>query len=282
MAFALTDWQWDLLSLIAAIVAAGVQRSWGSWRGRRTASWPITYGEILYASSDTKNKNVLLTVRFRYRIDNEPYSGSFKKSFEDEDEAERWAGALRGKQVTVHYDPQKPSRSDLLASDLEPIVRAFGASQAAPKDTAEVVPWWKHFTVSVGLAVAITGFAVCVVELMSEKMGKPFLSPRAYGVLMAGAFTLPVLALRGTLEGTKRSLHALPEWMKYMGFVVVFFTFFNAIPLLGHGRGRDRIRSSRDVTYQMAAYFGVVEVLYARLCAEPRPEDYLLRSVNGA
>ena len=278
MAFALTDWQWDLLPLIAAIAAAGIQRSWRSLRGRKVASWPITYGEILGASSETKNKYVFLTARYRYRIDNEPYSGAFKKILEEEDEAERWADALRGKQVTVHYDPQKPSRSELLASDLEPIVRAFGASHVAPPQPVEATPWWKRFTVEVGLVLAITGFAVCAVELISEKMGKPFLSRGAYELLRTGVFIFPLLTLRGNIEGTKRSLRALPEWMKYLGFVAIFYAFFAAIPFFSHGHG---IRSNRDVTYLMAAYFGVVEVLYARLRAEPRQEDYLLRGLNG-
>ena len=161
------------------------------------------------------------------------------------------------------------------------MIQAFAVAPAlvgAPSPMA----WWKRSLCQLGLALAIVGFAVCVVELVSEEMGKQFLGRGAYPLLLFGGVALPVISLYGAYGQGKRTWRAVPPWLKFLGFVVAYFAIFNALPFFPHHspRGQHMRESHPDISYQLAGYFGAIEVLYARLRSEAN-QDYLQRSLSS-
>lgn len=271
------DWLSDLLPLVAAFGLATLQRAWKSYQQRRGETWPISYGRILSTGVETQGNAVVLKAPYSYRVANQAYGATFKKVFSDSDEAKSWEKALAGKEVPVRYDPNKPSRSVIWESDLQPMVQS--AAPILPEEFPPM-PWWKRSLCQVGLVLAVVGFAACVAQLISDQMGRPLLTRGAYGLLTSGAFILPFVSFWETYGAGKRTWRALPEWMKYLGFVMVYFALFSALPIFRH-HPRPEHRAGLDSTYLIVAYFGAIEAFYARLKSDSRDEYYLQRSLNS-
>jgi hypothetical protein len=283
LATGLDAWEWDVLSLATAVAVAIVPKMWRSYRSRASETWPISYGRILSVSINVQERRTELKAAYSYRVGDQSYGGTFKEAFADGDEAEAWEKALPGQQVPVHYDSNRPSRSRLTESDLQTIAQAF--APPVPAQTGEIgeLAWRERLLCQLGFLVALAGFAASLAELVSENMGKPPLGHGAHSLLSLGAFAVMFFSLWEGRRGGKRSWRTLPGWMKYLGYVVLLYTIFSALPFLAHRSGRDqRIRhTTPDVSYQLAMYFGAVELLYARLKSDTKQEDYLQRSLNG-
>ena len=275
-------WLWNLFPLAAGVAVATLQKIWSSHQRHRGESWPISYGHVLSTNAETQNNIATLKVSYSYRVGSESYGGMFKKTFRDSDEADAWKNALAGKQVPVRYAPGKPSRSLLAESDLQPIIQAFAPAPASA-DAPQPMAWWKRSLCQIGLALAIIGFGLCVLELVTEKMGKPFLSRDAYLLLLPGGVALPVVTLYGAAGKGRRTWRAVPPWLKFLGFVVVYFAMFNAVPFFRHhSRQGQQSRETRpDLSVQLAGYFSAIEFLYARLRSDSQDEDYLQRSLGS-
>jgi hypothetical protein len=260
------DWLWDSLPLALAFGFAALQRAWSSYQSHRGETWPISYGRIVSATIETQGNTVVLKAPYSYRVADASYGATFRKVFSDSDEANSWEKALTGKEVPVRYDPNRTSRSRLWESDLQPMVQS-----AAPITAEELpsMPWWKRSLCQVGLVLAIIGFAVCVAQSFSGKLDRPLLSHRADGFLLMGAFLLPLVSYWEAYGEGKRTWRSVPEWMKYLGYVMVYFTVLSALPF-EHRSRRDQHRTRPDSTYQLVVYFGAIEVLYGRLRSDAR------------
>lgn len=273
------DWKSDVLPLAAAVALATLQKLWTSYQSHRGETWPISYGKVLKIEIQSQSSVDTFKLIYSYSVGTGAYGGKFMKIFRDSDEADAWKAALSGKQVPVHYHPAKPSRSRLMESDLEPIVQAF--APAASSQPPEPMAWWKRSLLQFGLALACVGFGLCLIESVAEKIGAPLLSRRAYEFLDMGAFIVPVLAIRDVYGSARRTWHAVPDWMKFLEFVMIFYAAFAAF--LPHHPARNEQTGvlHRDITYQLPAYLGAIEVLYARLRSDSQNEDYLQRSLGS-
>jgi hypothetical protein len=263
--------QWpELVTLAVALTLAAIQKSWRSFRMAQSQTWPVTYGRVLRSEAPEKNKTLQLKVFYSYRVGEESYQGEFEKKFRDEAEAQWWADALREKQIPVHYDPVKPTRSQLWESDLVPIVQSFPPPDRAAIHPIKPFPAWERLLVTSGVAVALAGCGLSLVELFSRVAGRAWISRPLSMALTVGAFIMAGLA---GLEGKRAAIRrAAPEWMAFtlhalMYFAVLSFVFF---PL---GRAsRKGSRETRDVSYQILFYFGAFETFYLRLKdAEEQP-----------
>jgi hypothetical protein len=274
--------RWEILPFAIAIAAATLQKWWLSYQSHRSENWPVSYGRILSATNEVQEKTATLKAPYSYRVGDQSYGGTFKKAFADSDEAETWEKVLPGQQIAVRYDPNKPSRSRLQESDLQMIVRAFAPSETGRPLRSEDLTWWERSLCQLVLVVAVAGFAACLGELVSENLGRPLLSHGAYGLLIMGGLPLAMFSFWEGRRGGLRILRTLPGWMKYMGYIVLYYTILSALPFFPHPSGSQRMReNTRDTNYQLALYFGAVEVLYARLNSESQSPDYLQRSLDG-
>lgn len=269
------DWLWDVLPLAIGFVLATLQRAWSSYQSHVSETWPITYGRVMNATAEEQGNTPLIRIVYNYRVGNESYAGNFKKVFSEGSEANSWEKALGGTEVPVRYDPNKPSRSRLSESDLRPMVRA-AAPIIAEEPTA--MPPWKRFLCQAGLVMAVLGFSICLAQVISAMFGKPLLNRSAEQMLTGGAIILPIVAFWGTYGAGKRTWRAVPGWMKYLGYVVIYSTFLYA--LLPRPSRPDQPESRHDVSYQLAGYFGAIEALYARLRSGDGDEYDLQRALS--
>jgi hypothetical protein len=273
-------WLGDLLPLVIAIVGATLPKAWHSHRDRRGENWPVTYGRILRASVKQEQTETVLKLAYSYRLREETYVGTYQRPVNNDSNVGPLDKILPGTQIPVHYNPVQPWRSQLLEADLHPIVQSLAPTISASSEKVESLPWWKQLWLQFGLMLAVLGFAACLVETISEKMGRPLLSHSAYGLILAAAFPVTLFGLWAGRDQTKRTWRAVPEWMKYMGYVVLFYTAL--VPLIGNKLPNRRTSpGDRDGTYQLAVYFGAVEVLCGRLRRASQSEDYLQHSLNG-
>lgn len=113
---------WIVIGMLAG--ATSVFRLW--WRRRHAESWYQVQGNVEQARVSGWNavsdvgvprENLTVELLYSYKVNGEWYSGSVRHAFSDENDAHRFADQYRGKPVLVRYDPSKPERSILWASN---------------------------------------------------------------------------------------------------------------------------------------------------------------------
>jgi hypothetical protein len=270
------SWQWEVGGLALSLGAAALTKVVREYQRRRSETWPTSHGRIASASVEESESQVKLKADYTYSVGSESYAGKFKKNFTDVDEANAWAEALDGMQVAIRYDPDKPSRSRIWESDLQPIVQA-SAGWRPPRE-APALPGREELIVYLGLAVAVVGTLFATAQLAAAIMGRPHHRPM--GMFNIGIVALGIFAALEGWRGGKKIMHAAPEWMKYFGYAIVFYTAFGTLllPRLHPSPKNDpqRIRQEeaiRDANFQLLIYFGALETLYARVSAARRREE---------
>ncbi len=252
--------QWPEVAIfLSALVLAAIQRWWKAWRSATTQTWPVTYGQILSTGASKRNNNFVVKLHYKYQIDGEPYIGEFEKKFDDMDQAELWAEALREKQIAVHYDPRKVRRSQLWESDLMPIVQSF-PPRASHK--AKPMPAWERLLMIAGVGIGIAGSALSTVELLARLLGKVWLPPAFTSALAIGATAM--LFVVG-FQASRGRRHAPPGWMAFASHAIFYLTILSFLFLPG-GKTRERAATPiRTFSYQFLFYFGAFEACYLRL-----------------
>ncbi|MGO9306352.1 MAG: hypothetical protein ACLP3R_22060 [Candidatus Korobacteraceae bacterium] len=92
-------------------------------------SWPIAYGTVTDVDVSKGIRRSCLTLQYSYPVPDEPYPTPAEFEIEVVSaEANRWAEALDGKTIPVRVNPENCWKSQLLLSDLEPIVQASTSS----------------------------------------------------------------------------------------------------------------------------------------------------------
>lgn len=263
MAATSTFEQWQEIAIFGvALGLAAIQKLWTGWRTSRTQTWPVTHGQIVSSEASKKDQNFILKVHYKYSIDSEPYSGEFKKKFDDMDQAELWADALRKKQIAVHYDPRKLRRSQLWESDLIPIVQSF-----PPRTLHETkpMPTWERLLMVAGMGIGIAGCALSTVQFLAELAGKTWIPHALATALTAGSMLMLFLAAYFARRGRRR---APPGWMAFASHAMLYLTILSFL-LFPAGKTRERTaRPIRAFSYQFLFYFGAFEACYLRVQSE--------------
>jgi len=249
----------DVLGLAFAVVMAAAQKFWRGYQDRRAETWPISYGRIDRISVDTEHKRVKFKCYYTYRVGTESFVGSFEKTFEDRDEAYAWQDALQKKQVAVRYDPDKPGRSQLRESDLEPIVQA--AAPAFQIEMGNQASGIRVFAAKVCFVVCAVGLAITLSMIIEEYSGIELVPPRIASI--TGWAAVPVFFL-GTWIGGKDKLSAkMPGWMKFLGYALLYYALFAAF--LSPARHSKNQHAVWDPRYELFLYFSALEACYLRL-----------------
>jgi len=256
--------QWpELVIFAAAIGLAATQKGWRSFRMARSQTWPVTYGRTLRSEASEKNSIFRFKVFYTYRVGKESYQGEFEKQFRDEAEAQSWADALRDKQIAVHYDPEKTTRSQLWDSDLVPIVQSFPPRERAATHPAKPFPAWERVLVTAGVAVALAGCGLSLIELFGRLAGRTWISPPLSSIVAGASWVLVCLA--GLERNRATTRRAAPEWMAFVLHALMYFALLSFLFFPLGKASRKASRETRDVSYQIPFYFGAFETFYLRL-----------------
>jgi hypothetical protein len=92
--------------------------------------WPVIQGKCTFAGVEYKDGHYELRILYSYQLPTEkfPGCGAFHKDFFDPAAANLWAKTLNEKEIPVHYNADKPDKSNLMASDLRSIVEPSAQS----------------------------------------------------------------------------------------------------------------------------------------------------------
>ncbi len=253
--------QWQELAFLGAGIAlAGIQRAWRSWRMARSQTWPVAYGRIVRSEASEQSKVFSIKLFYRYSVDQDSYQGEFKKKMGSEDDATLWADALRDKQITVHYDPEKLSRSEIWESDLVPIVQSapprLHVAQAKETSTA------KRVVFLAGIAFTLVGLVLTLVEFLGALAGQSWVGHALSSLVMVGGWIMFLVAAVSRKGTSPR--HAAPAWMSFALHALTYFALLTLLFLPAHQATR-RSRDTRMLSYQILFYFGAFETFYVRL-----------------
>jgi hypothetical protein len=121
-----TTWPWSVYFWLAVIAGGFLKRGWHRLQQTRATNWLRAEGRVELAdvgekdwwdlSADFRGRSArnVAALGYSYRVAGTVYSGTYKREFLIENEAWEFARRLKGGQVIVQYNPDKPSDSILL------------------------------------------------------------------------------------------------------------------------------------------------------------------------
>jgi hypothetical protein len=295
-------WPWIFDVWLAFILITPLKFLWERVQRHRLGSWPVTMGQINDASvgkadywasagwgKRARYKAVLL---YSYSWGGASYSGSFKRFFESEHEALQFIHDLKGKPVSVHYNPNKPSASGLCDDSIDVLLGTRAPQQpdeAAALDLADSVPAWFRPFIWIFVVLAGIGFAISFWVHVGALFGVQVLPESLFFLMHLGVFLvfLPAVfvARYRIIDANRKNywkvlLKDSPKWMLYTLYALGaydFVTFF--IFMLTNGTARHtgglqlsewRLFSVNWMAFYLAAfailYSAASSSLYARRC----------------
>jgi uncharacterized protein DUF3592 len=263
-----SSWPWFVYVWLAFIAAGWTKPLWRWIQRQRASSWPTASGQIEYAFANQAGQGFFSTSRrgnspshiselaYSYLVAGNSHTGRYKRDFWSEKEALEFARDLKGKPVTVHYNPGKPSDSTLLESSVETLLNT-----RPPKSQTEIelstsaladdsVTWPKPLLwACVGLSAL--GLVVSLWVHLGAVAGRRVAPEEYFWILHMGIFVVwfpAVLVARKRVGSMNRKdfwkviLKDSPDWMRYMvygfsAYAMVNFTLFFFQAQTGTGGG---------------------------------------------
>ena len=243
-----TTWPWFIYAWITFALIGWGKPAWKWLQRKRAAEWPSTEGRIESTSISKPGFSFLsrrapceAKLAYSYFSMGERYSGSYRRAFYTEDEAEVFIRGVQDKPVNIHTDPVKPSRSALLEQDVERLLldrpaveskEVRGRTGAFPK---WIQPFLWFFTGLSGVGLFLSLW-VHLGALLGERVApETFFWGLHIGIFVVW---IPSIFVARQLVGNpsrndfwKAVLRGSPDWMRYMvygfiGYAVVNFGLF--------------------------------------------------------
>jgi hypothetical protein len=131
--------------LVTGVLVAFAVENWlhpfRRWSLRRAQNWPMAQahvesGSVPQYDEDGRHSYCRGEIAYSYSVNGEYYSGFHSRSFDKEEEAWAFVGALKGRTILVHYNPGSHEDSVLTESAL----------RAAVPDPAVLRPrhWYRY------------------------------------------------------------------------------------------------------------------------------------------
>lgn len=222
------------------------------WIQRQRASNCATVSGEIQSTSVTEAKRFFLSTTprgssptyvaelgYSYWVSGQVEAGFYKREFGTETEADDFVRGLKGKPVSVHYNPNKPSKSSLSESSLQALLQT-----RPPKPEIEVsiyegvdsVPDWLRPFLWVFVATAAVGLVLSLWVHLGAVTGKRATPQEFFWVLHLGIFVVwfPAVLVANRLVGNQRRkdfwkvvLGGCPDWMRYMVYGFFGYAAFN-------------------------------------------------------
>jgi Protein of unknown function (DUF3592) len=293
-------WPWFFDVWVAFAMVFSLKPLWERYQRHRIGMWPATTGQIeqtsvekIFWSSRRGNQpryRALLV--YSYSWGGTGYSGTSKRPFFSEEEASEFTRDLKGKPVSVHYNPNKPSASGLSDDSIDVLLGTRAPQQpdeAAALDLADSVPAWFRPFIWIFVVLAGIGFAISFWVHVGALFGVQVLPESLFFLMHLGVFLvfLPAVfvARYRIIDANRKNywkvlLKDSPKWMLYTLYALGaydFVTFF--IFMLTNGTARHtgglqlsewRLFSVNWMAFYLAAfailYSAASSSLYARRC----------------
>jgi uncharacterized protein DUF3592 len=247
----LTDprtWPWMFKVWIAFALLSFAKPAWRWFQRKRAETWPATRGRIesveisksnFFLTNSSKNSSIA-SFTYSYEVGGAKYVGKYKKEFGTDEECDDFLRDLTGKDVSVQYNPEKPSRSFALNSSISSLLSNRPASAASPLEMRRYwnpLPIWLARVLPLLEALALIGFVLSVTVNVGALTSR-WTPPSYFWALHVGIFVIffPALFVAQKRVGSthrkdfwKVVLRGAPDWMKY--FLYALFAYVAVIDI---------------------------------------------------
>jgi Protein of unknown function (DUF3592) len=296
-------WPW-FFDLWAAFALLGFAKPiWRWFRRHRAESWPPTQGRVesteinqskRFRTSSTSPS--VAAFKYSYEVCGAKYAGTYKKQFGTDEESEDFLRDITSREVTVQYNPERPSRSFILDNSIKYLLSNRLPSAASPLEIRRYwnpLPIWLMRVLPVFEALAIIGFVLSVLVNVGALTSR-WTPPSAFWALHVGIFVVffPAIFVGQKRVGSthrkdfwKLVLKGAPDWMKYLLYAV--FAYAAAIDVTSWIRGAQQPSGpSQSSGFGDWTEFSVVWIVFywasfAILYSAMREERLLPRCVKG-
>jgi len=282
----LSTWPWMMWVWIAFLVVGLAPALWRRLQRSRASSWPIAEARIESVevhepsfSFTRKRGYYSAQLGYSYSVGGSIYSGTYKRDFSSEHEADEFVRDLKGQSLPVHYSPDRPSSSLLLEHDIERLLQnraPVPITEAAP--AVSPVPNWTKPFLWLFIGIAVVGLVLSLWVHIGAVMGRR-VAPEAYfWMLHVGIFVVwipAVIVSRRLVANVNRQdfwkivLKGCPDWMKYavygfFGYAIInFLMFMNKTPIGAGGTNPPATVWRGFSGHWMAFYSAALAVMYS-------------------
>jgi hypothetical protein len=254
----LSAWPWFLWLAIIIAIFRLLPAAWRHLRQARASGWPTALGYVESAkvleagpgSYPRKNgsSSYGAEIGYSYSIAGTIEGGWYRRDFQSDEEAREFVRTSPGKPVLVHYNPNKPSMSELSKTAVETLLQnrapMFDALEPAVEayTTTDSVPAWIRPVLPLFILISVIGLVLSVWVHLGAVMGCKVVAAPFFFVLHCGIFVVwfpTVLVTRSTVHTNRKNFWKIamansPAWMRYMVFafsgyaLINFFLFLRA------------------------------------------------------
>jgi hypothetical protein len=276
-------WPWIIYLWLALLVGGWFLGAWRWLKRRRAAGWPIADGRI--ESTEVTKPNFSFTTKrgyyvaqlgYSYSVAGSIHSGLYRREFPTQPAAYDFVRDLKGKAVAVRHSPSKPSRSMVLAPDIEAVLQNRPPSSDDESVTRTAIPEWLRPFSWVFVWLSAIGLLVSLWVHIGAIKGRTV--PSAFWVLHVGIFVVwfPAVLVAQRLVGNanrkdlwKVVLKGAPDWMRYMVYVFSAYEFVNFMISMGQSSSGGRHTTTSAADWRgfsglwMAFYSAALAILYS-------------------
>jgi Protein of unknown function (DUF3592) len=300
-------WPWTVYVWFALILAGWLKPLWRWFQRNRANSWPTASGQIESSSVDKSNRffpskswrgsplPYVAELGYSYSVAGNACAGFYRRDFGTEEEAWEFVRDLKGKSVSVQYNPNRPSTSTLSEPSIATLLRARAPTPAAESFTSAYpgsVPQWLEPFVWVFVGLSAVGLMLSLWVHGGALQGRRVAPEAFFWILHIGMFVVcfPALFVAkqrvGNLERKdfwKAVLQGSPGWMRYMvygflGYAIVNFALFMLkVPAGGRGASPPVDEWRGFSGHWMAFYSAALAILYSAASEH----QHAPRCVNG-
>lgn len=212
----------------------------------RAAEWPITQGRIdfTYVRSSGSRKSILFIaeIDYLYEIEGRNYKGKYEREFYIEPEAKEFIRDLRGKSVSVSYNPRNLAASTLTNEAIGSLLnlRSPVLEEARSQPFMLEPPGWSKLLLWPFIALSVIGLALSLWVHLGALAGRLVAPESLFFALHIGAIalTIPAMFIAQKRVGNLRRkdlwkviLSGAPDWVRYMvygfgAYAIVNFLIF--------------------------------------------------------
>jgi hypothetical protein len=301
-----STWPWVLYVWVALVVAGFFKPIWRWVQRERAISWPTAIGEIdsvavgepkrQFISAFPRNrKTYAAEISYTYAVGGQKYSGTYRRDFGSQAEASEFIRELRGKPVSLHYNPDKPSKSVPAESSIETLLRSRPprpADELALLEMAGSVPEWVKPLLWPFIALSAIGLVVSLWAHLGTLMGRRVAPEAFFWILHVGIFIVwfpAVVVAQRRIGGANRTdywkvvLRGSPDWMRYMvygffAYAIINFVLFMANAPSGASGANPPANVWRGFSgHWMAFYSAALAIIYSAATAN----STIRRCING-
>lgn len=301
------NWSWIFDVWLVLIAVFQSKPIWKWIQRNREKSWPLANGKIESVDVNKSKASFIPTtsrsnsptydaeVGYSYAVNGNTEAGTYKRVFGSEEDAWEFLRELKGRSVSVHYNPNKPSASALSEPSIETLLQT-----RARKPVPEMFSSASANTLSplisrflwVFVVISAVGLVVSLWVHIGAVNGRRVAPETFFWILHTGIFVvwIPAILVSKQRVGNLRRndfwkivLSGSPQWMRFMvygffGYAIINFALFmlNAPPNGGSGDPPAGVWRGFS-GHWMLFYSAALAILYTAASAS----ETVRRCVNG-